>query len=173
MRVIYAVSVNITLLICPANPKLTSRLMSCLVCVKMSCHVMSFSFLLSSLIPCKTQPALIVLARRPHTPFSLLSSWTKSLATGADMSDKKRKAPSAANGPALKQQKLNPKKEEKKNGEASGWLWSHLKQTRKDNEEMKFNKKRLRFISDTQKIKQGSEGVLYWMSREQRVQGKI
>lgn len=87
------------------------------------------------------------------------------------MSDKKRKAPSAANGPAVKQQKLNPKKEEK-NGEASGWLWSHLEQVRKDNEEMKFNKKRLRFISDTQKMKQGSEGVLYWMSRDQRVQGK-
>uniref|UniRef100_A0A7N6AN66 Deoxyribodipyrimidine photo-lyase n=1 Tax=Anabas testudineus TaxID=64144 RepID=A0A7N6AN66_ANATE len=33
-----------------------------------------------------------------------------------------------------------------------------------------FNRKRLRFISDTEKIKQGSEGVLYWMSRDQRVQ---
>lgn len=88
------------------------------------------------------------------------------------MSDKKRKVAPAAGGPALKQQKLNPKKEEKK-GEASGWLWSHLKQMRKDHEEMKFNKKRLRFISDTQKMKQGSEGVLYWMSRDQRVQGEL
>lgn len=87
------------------------------------------------------------------------------------MSDKKRKSPSAANSRAAKQQKLNPTKEEK-NVKASGWLLGHLKQMRKDNWEMKFNKKRLRFISDTQKIKQGSEGVLYWMSRDQRVQGK-
>lgn len=145
--------------------------MSCLVCV---CTKLSWlSFVLSSLIPCQTLPALIVLARHPKTPFLLLSNWTKSLATVAGMSDKKRKAPSAASGPAVKQPKLNPKKEEEKNGEASGWLWSHLKQMRKNNEEMKFNKKRLRFVSDTQKIKQGSEGVLYWMSRDQRVQGKI
>lgn len=85
------------------------------------------------------------------------------------MSDKKRKSSSSASSPAAKQQKLNPTKEEK-NGKASGWLLGHLKQMRKDNEEMKFNKKRLRFISDTQKIKQDSEGVLYWMSRDQRVQ---
>lgn len=88
------------------------------------------------------------------------------------MSDKKRKAPSAASGPAVKQQKLDPKKEEK-NVKASGWLWGQLKQMRNDNEEMKFNRKRLRFISDTQKIKQGSAGILYWMSRDQRVQGNI
>ncbi|XP_013890048.1 deoxyribodipyrimidine photo-lyase, partial [Austrofundulus limnaeus] len=36
--------------------------------------------------------------------------------------------------------------------------------------EISFNKKRLRFITDTEKIRQGSEGLLYWMSRDQRVQ---
>ncbi|XP_075876939.1 CPD photolyase isoform X2 [Nelusetta ayraudi] len=123
----------------------------------------------SSLILHKTHPILIALARRSQTPFPLLSCWTKSLVTVASMSDKKRKSPSAANSRAAKQQKLNPTKEEK-NVKASGWLLGHLKQMRKDNWEMKFNKKRLRFISDTQKIKQGSEGVLYWMSRDQRVQ---
>lgn len=132
---------------------------------------MSFLFLLSPLILRKAHPILIVLARRSQTPISFC--WTKSLATAASMFDKKRKAPSAANSAAAKKQKLNPIEEEEKNGKARGWLWGHLKQMRKDNEGMKFNKKRLRFISDTQKIKQGSEGVLYWMSRDQRVQGEI
>lgn len=87
------------------------------------------------------------------------------------MSDKKRKSTSAAaaNGPSAKQQKLAPMKEEKQRD--GGWLQDLLKQKRKDNKEMKFNKKRQRFISDTEKIKQGSEGVLYWMSRDHRVQG--
>uniref|UniRef100_A0A667YP38 Deoxyribodipyrimidine photo-lyase n=1 Tax=Myripristis murdjan TaxID=586833 RepID=A0A667YP38_9TELE len=43
-------------------------------------------------------------------------------------------------------------------------------QTARDKKEMKLNKKRVRYISDTQKIKQGSEGVLYWMSRDHRIQ---
>uniref|UniRef100_A0A665TNT7 Deoxyribodipyrimidine photo-lyase n=1 Tax=Echeneis naucrates TaxID=173247 RepID=A0A665TNT7_ECHNA len=38
------------------------------------------------------------------------------------------------------------------------------------NKDMKFNKKRLRYISDREKIKQGSEGILYWMLRDHRVQ---
>lgn len=89
------------------------------------------------------------------------------------MSDKKRKAPSAAGGPVAKQQKLIPVKQLEKKEKPSGWLPDLLKQKRKENKEMKFNKKRLRFVSDTQKIKQGSDGVLYWMSRDQRVQGKL
>lgn len=87
------------------------------------------------------------------------------------MSDKKRKATSAAKEPDAKQQRLAPVKEEKKE-RAGGWLRDTVKQQRTENKEMKFNKKRLRFISDTEKIKQGSEGVLYWMSRDHRVQGK-
>uniref|UniRef100_A0A3B4XTU0 Deoxyribodipyrimidine photo-lyase n=1 Tax=Seriola lalandi dorsalis TaxID=1841481 RepID=A0A3B4XTU0_SERLL len=85
----------------------------------------------------------------------------------------KRKATSAPAGkkPTAKQQKLVPLKEEKKE-RAGGWLQEKLKQRRTEKKEMKFNKKRLRFVSDTEKIKQGSEGVLYWMSRDHRVQGE-
>lgn len=64
------------------------------------------------------------------------------------------------------------KEEEKKEEKVGGWLQDLVKRQRTENKEMKFNKKRLRFISDTEKMKKGSEGVLYWMSRDQRVQGK-
>lgn len=87
------------------------------------------------------------------------------------MSDKKRKptsaAAAAAKGSSAKLQKLTPMKEK-----AGGWLQDLMKQQRTEKKDMKFNKKRLRVISDTEKIKQGSEGVLYWMSRDHRVQGK-
>lgn len=83
------------------------------------------------------------------------------------MSDKKRKAKSAAKEPAAKQQKLaNTKKK------AGGWLQEMIKQQRTENKELCFNEKRLRFMSDTEEIKQGSEGVLYWMLRDHRVQGE-
>lgn len=87
------------------------------------------------------------------------------------MSDKKRKAtsPAAAKEPSAKQPKLTPVKQEKKQKDA-GWLQSLVQQQRSEKNDMKFNKKRLRFISDAEKIKQGSEGVLYWMSRDSRVQ---
>lgn len=126
----------------------------------------------SSVIPRQTALPLIALARRCQKPLSLFSCRTKSLASETVMSDKKRKAPSAAGGPVAKQQKLIPVKQQQqeKKEKPSGWLPDLLKQNRKENKEMKFNKKRLRFISDTQKIKQGSDGVLYWMSRDQRVQ---
>lgn len=84
------------------------------------------------------------------------------------MSAKKRKATSAAGEaePSTKQPRQeNPKKE-------AGWLHGLIKQQREDKKDMKFNKKRERFISETQKIRQGSGGVLYWMQRDQRVQGK-
>lgn len=135
----------------------------------------SMCFTRSSVIPRQTALPLIALARRCQKPLSLFSCRTKSIASETIMSDKKRKAPSAAGGPVSKQQKLVPVKQQQqeKKEKASGWLPDLLKQNRKENKEMKFNKKRLRFISDTQKIKQGSDGVLYWMSRDQRVQGKL
>ncbi|XP_037313207.2 CPD photolyase [Pungitius pungitius] len=103
--------------------------------------------------------------RRPTSPLSLLS---QSLPCQAVMSARKRKATSAAAEPSAKQQK---KEEGEKNDErAAGWLKDLLKQLRKENKDMKFNKKRLRFISDTESIKQGSQGVLYWMLRDHRVQ---
>lgn len=92
------------------------------------------------------------------------------------MSDKKRKSTSsaAAGGkePSAKQQKLAPMKEEEKKERVEGWLQDLVKQQRTEKKEMKFNKKRLRFMSDTEQAKQGSEGVLYWMLRDHRVQGK-
>lgn len=133
----------------------------------------SMWFTCSSVIPRQTPPLLIALARRYQKLLSLFSGWTKLLASETIMSDKKRKAPSAAGGPVAKQQKLIPVKQQEKKEKPSGWLLDLLKQNRKENKEMKFNKKRLRFISDTEKIKQGSDGVLYWMSRDQRVQGKL
>ncbi|XP_037644569.1 CPD photolyase isoform X1 [Sebastes umbrosus] len=86
------------------------------------------------------------------------------------MAEKKRKSTSAAaKKPSAKQQKLAPMKEEKKK-DAEGWLLELLKQQRTEKKEVRFDKKRLRFISATEKIKQGSEGVLYWMTRDHRVQ---
>lgn len=87
------------------------------------------------------------------------------------MSDRKRKAKSAAREPAAKQQKLACT-EKVKGEKAGGWLQEAIQQQRTQNKEMSFNEKRLRFISDAEKIKQGSEGVLYWMLRDHRVQGE-
>ncbi|XP_034412419.1 deoxyribodipyrimidine photo-lyase isoform X2 [Cyclopterus lumpus] len=86
------------------------------------------------------------------------------------MSGKKRKSTSAAaKGPSAKQRKVAPVKEEK-NKRAGGWLEDLLKQNRTENKEMKFNQKRLRLLSDTKQIQRDSEGVLYWMLRDHRVQ---
>lgn len=87
------------------------------------------------------------------------------------MSDRKRKTASAgaAAGPSAKQQKTTEVKETKRE-RAEGWLQSTVQQQRSEKKDLKFNTKRLRFISDTEKVKQGSEGVLYWMSRDHRVQ---
>lgn len=51
-----------------------------------------------------------------------------------------------------------------------GWLEKEVAQLGREAQGCEFNKKRLRYLSDCQKIKQGSDGVLYWMSRDQRVQ---
>ncbi|RVE61458.1 hypothetical protein OJAV_G00170880 [Oryzias javanicus] len=100
--------------------------------------------------------------------FSLVSRSSSTLLhprKPANMSDKKRKATSAAGEaePSAKQ----PRQE---NAKEAGWLHGLIKQQREDKKDMKFNKKRQRFISETQKIRQGSGGVLYWMLRDQRVQ---
>ncbi|XP_049453920.1 CPD photolyase [Epinephelus fuscoguttatus] len=99
------------------------------------------------------------------------SVFTESITTQTIMSDKKRKSASAAaDGPSAKQQKVAPMMKEVKEKAAGGWLKDQVKQQRTEMKEMKFNKKRIRYISDSQKIKQGSEGVLYWMLRDHRVQ---
>ena len=39
--------------------------------------------------------------------------------------------------------------------------------------EFKFNKKRVRVLSKTLDCPEDSNGILYWMSRDQRVQGRF
>ncbi len=69
---------------------------------------------------------------------------------------------------------FNPKLE---NTVSTGKLANELKEKRvrlfKDITEFRFNKKRVRVLSDAKDIPDDSEGVVYWMSRDQRVQGDI
>ncbi|XP_034469213.1 deoxyribodipyrimidine photo-lyase isoform X1 [Hippoglossus hippoglossus] len=118
--------------------------------------------------------------RRPLTltyqrsPRPLLSLFTGSFSSVSTMSDKKRKAAPASKERSAKQKKLAPTKQQEKQEEkqqrTGGWLQDLIMQQRSEEKEIKFNKKRLRILSDAEKMKQGSEGVLYWMSRDQRVQ---
>jgi len=66
----------------------------------------------------------------------------------------------------------------------AGWLWDQVAEERQEKKDLKFNKSRMRFLSlppgegrkwsdclsSTKKMKPGSEGVLYWMNRDQRIQ---
>ncbi|XP_066538269.1 CPD photolyase [Hoplias malabaricus] len=52
----------------------------------------------------------------------------------------------------------------------SGWLQLEVTGLRAHNCGQSFNSKRVRVLSENQKITQGSGGVLYWMARDQRVQ---
>ncbi|XP_057713433.1 CPD photolyase isoform X2 [Corythoichthys intestinalis] len=86
------------------------------------------------------------------------------------MSDKKRKATSAAAAESgAKQRKVASSQVGKVEKEA-GWLKDLLQRQRCEKKDVKVNKKRLRFISDAQQTKQDSAGVLYWMLRDMRVQ---
>ncbi len=55
----------------------------------------------------------------------------------------------------------------------TGWLLREVTELRRAALGQEFNNKRLRYLSETQNIKPSSDGVLYWMSRDQRVQGKV
>ncbi|XP_017328690.1 CPD photolyase [Ictalurus punctatus] len=50
------------------------------------------------------------------------------------------------------------------------WLQEKVAEMRRNSAECKFNTKRLRFLSDAKKVRQGCGAVLYWMVRDQRVQ---
>jgi len=63
-----------------------------------------------------------------------------------------------------------PVKREKEVTRADGWIRDQVPAQRRVERDLKFNEKRLRFLTSSRKIKPGSEGVLYWMSRDQRVQ---
>ncbi|TSL47729.1 Deoxyribodipyrimidine photo-lyase [Bagarius yarrelli] len=52
----------------------------------------------------------------------------------------------------------------------AGWLQEKVAEIRRNSAECKFNMKRLRILSDAEKVKQGGGAVLYWMARDQRVQ---
>ncbi|XP_026169697.1 CPD photolyase isoform X1 [Mastacembelus armatus] len=95
------------------------------------------------------------------------------------MSGRKRKAARVPAGeePSAKQQKQQQQKQQQKQQKQQQKQQKQqqraaglVEQLRSEDKEMKFNEKRIRFMSDTEKIKQGSEGVLYWMSRDHRVQ---
>ena len=85
------------------------------------------------------------------------------------MPSDKRKAASSAKAPVAKKQKPAPFKVETSE-RPGGWLLKDVAKQRAETD-LACNPKRIRFISDTQSIKQGSEGVLYWMTRDHRVQG--
>lgn len=54
-----------------------------------------------------------------------------------------------------------------------GWLEGEVAEVRRGAQDVKFNEKRLRFLSDTKTVIRGTEGVVYWMGRDQRVQGNF
>uniref|UniRef100_A0A8C6PEH3 Deoxyribodipyrimidine photo-lyase n=1 Tax=Nothobranchius furzeri TaxID=105023 RepID=A0A8C6PEH3_NOTFU len=85
----------------------------------------------------------------------------------ATMSDRKRRAASSSSG---KRPKLPSAPDREEGKEPAGWLLRAVQQQREDAKDQSFNRKRLRFISETEKVTQGSEGILYWMLRDQRVQ---
>lgn len=68
--------------------------------------------------------------------------------------------------------KTNTGKQQKIDQE-EGWLVNVVAEQRNEARDIKFNQKRLRYLSETKTVKQGSEGVLYWMGRDQRVQGNF
>ncbi|XP_037537541.1 CPD photolyase [Nematolebias whitei] len=115
---------------------------------------------LFSAVPQRLQPKCTVLLLNQGLGPALLSTDS----SVNIMADKKRKATVGNKEPRGKRQKVSIKEEKAENSAGTG------EQQREDKKELKFNDKRQRFITDTQKIRQGSEAVLYWMSRDQRVQ---
>ncbi|XP_056149481.1 CPD photolyase [Lampris incognitus] len=83
------------------------------------------------------------------------------------MPRQKRKA-SAESTASDAKRKLVPSKEGIRE-RTEGWLQEKVTEKRTENKDLKFNPKRLRFVSESHKLKQSSAGVLYWMSRDHRV----
>lgn len=69
----------------------------------------------------------------------------------------------------------NIKEEGGEEGSSESELAKSIKEKRPrlyaDITEFRFNKKRVRVLSEAGEISKESEGILYWMSRDQRVQG--
>lgn len=70
---------------------------------------------------------------------------------------------------------FNPNIKEEGGKEEESELAKSIKEKRPrlyaDITEFRFNKKRVRVLSEAGEISKESEGILYWMSRDQRVQG--
>ncbi|XP_062848959.1 CPD photolyase [Trichomycterus rosablanca] len=105
---------------------------------------------------------------------SLIKSSSKN--TSAFITSASLPASMAAKKKALKR-KLEPVKGQQKlvklgaeGSTQSGWLQEKVDELRKDSSDLQFNQDRVRFLSDYQKVKQGTDGVMYWMFRDQRVQ---
>ncbi|XP_072543128.1 CPD photolyase [Salminus brasiliensis] len=91
-----------------------------------------------------------------------------SRAMSAKRAELKRKGGSSRAEGGVVRKKL--KTGEDGGGRESGWLELEVAELRAQNTACKMDTKRVRFLSDTQKVKQGCGGVLYWMARDQRVQ---
>ncbi|KAL0966778.1 hypothetical protein UPYG_G00300020 [Umbra pygmaea] len=105
--------------------------------------------------------------QRSYYPFTKLVD-PSSFNHRANMSAVKRKATSAKPDSA-KRQKLHSVKEGT-SAKEDCWLQGEVEEQPNENKDLKLNKRRMRFLTQTQKIKQGSEGVVYWMNRDHRVQ---
>nr|XP_023686334.1 deoxyribodipyrimidine photo-lyase-like isoform X2 [Paramormyrops kingsleyae] len=79
--------------------------------------------------------------------------------TSVDVARKRRAESAAASG-----------RKEPKLLRTEGWLVAEVDGLRRAASGAEVNTQRLRFLSQTEKVKQGSQGVLYWMCRDQRVQ---
>jgi len=109
--------------------------------------------------------------QRPWLPLgSLTNNNPFSSHTIINMSGVKRKAATATKAPGGGKKQKFPPMTPGKREKPEGWLQEQVAEQRRAKHDMKFNKKRLRVMSQTKEIKQGSEGVLYWMSRDCRVQ---
>ena len=93
----------------------------------------------------------------------------------ADRSARKRKAASAESPTAAKLQKTETS-DTNDVDLATGNVMEFYAEKRiaalpKDGKEFKFNKKRVRMISKIEELQANCNGIVYWMFRDQRVEG--
>lgn len=92
------------------------------------------------------------------------------------MSDKK-KSKRKADTEELAKESSKKQKTEVTDSQGQNGLIKQITESRKklceSVAEFKFNKKRIKVLSKVQDFPDGKNGVVYWMSRDQRVQGEI
>lgn len=94
------------------------------------------------------------------------------------MSDKKKSKRKADTEESAKESSKKQKTEvTDSQGQGQNGLINQITESRKklceSVAEFKFNKKRIKVLSKVQDFPDGKNGVVYWMSRDQRVQGEI